>query len=251
MRLLSIRQGLLRQLYNSLFPVPPESLMYRLELFNELLNITGKEHFRNTRIFEIGPRDGLDSKRLASCSPKELVMIDLPEKRESNNIWLSEVTCTNRYIEGNLMYLSLQDYEALGKFQLVWCTGVLYHNPEQLRMLRKLYRLLDIGGYLVLESATLRLAKSLKQGSYVEIHYPKTYRNTGTVTHLPTVSAIKSWLRMVGFQEIHDSRCYRRYNKDLADQRYACICKRNDEDESDSYYIKSGLNPKYRFGDST
>lgn len=251
MKLLSPIQVILKQLYNRFSPAPLESLMYRFELFGELLNIAGEEHFRNTRILEIGPKDGLDSKRLASCSPKELVMMDLPEKRERNEIWLSEVTCTNRYIEGNLMYLSLRDYEALGKFRLVWCTGVLYHNAEQMRMLRKLYRLLEIGGYLVLESATLRVAKSLRDGSYVEIHYPETYRNTGTITHLPTASAIKSWLRMVGFQEIHDSICYRQYNKSLADQRYACICKKNNEDESDAYYTKSELNPKYRFGDST
>jgi 2-polyprenyl-3-methyl-5-hydroxy-6-metoxy-1,4-benzoquinol methylase len=225
--------------------------MYLLELFGELLKIAGKEYFLNTRILEIGPKDGLDSKRLASCSPNELVMIDLPEKHEGNIEWIRELTCLNRYIEENLLYMSIQDYEALGKFRLVWCIGVLYHNAEQMRMLRKLYRLLDVGGYLVLESATLRLAKSLQQGSYVEIHYPETYRNTRTITHLPTTGAIKSWLRMVGFQEIHDSSCYRRYNKDLKDQRYACICKKNNEDESDTYYAKSDLNTKYRFGDST
>ena len=118
-------------------------------------------------------------------------------------------------------------------------------------MLRKLYRLLEIGGYLVLESATLRLAKSLRSGSYVEIHYPESYRNTGTVTHLPTANAIRAWLTMVGFREIHDSNCYKPYNRDLIGQRYACICKKNDEDESDAYYQKTGLNPKYRFGDST
>lgn len=248
---LSRIQELMKRLYKNLFPIYPEALMYRKELFGDLLKVAENEYFRETRILEIGPKDGLDSKRLASCSPKELVMIDLPEKRKSNETWLSEVTCKYRYIEGNLMYLSLRDYEALGKFRLIWCTGVLYHNAEQMRLLRKLYRLLEKGGYLVLESATLRLTKSLRDGSYVQIHYPETYRNTATITHLPTVGAIKSWLRMVGFQEIHDSKCYRRYNKNLEDQRYACICKKNDEDESDAYYTKSGLNPKYRFGDST
>ena len=66
----------------------------------------------------------------------------------------------------------------LGKFRLIWCTGVLYHNAEQLRFLRKLFNLLEDDGYLVLESATLRLSAKLRQGNYVEIFYPQTYRNT-------------------------------------------------------------------------
>ena len=127
------------------------------------------------------------------------------------------------------MYMSAEDYEALGSFRLIWCTGVLYHNAEQLRMLRRLYRLLDVGGYLVLESATLRSAKSLPSGAYVQIHYPETYRETGTVTHLPTAGAIKAWLKMVGFRETHDSDCYKRCNKDLIRYRYACICKKKNE----------------------
>ena len=56
---------------------------------------------------------------------------------------------------------------------------------------------------------------------------------------------------MVGFREIYDSNCYVSHHKNLIGQRYACLCKKNAEDESDVYYQKSGLNPKYRFGDST
>jgi len=26
----------------------------------------------------------------------------------------------------------------------------------------------------------------LQQGAFVEIHYPQTYRDTGTITHLPS-----------------------------------------------------------------
>lgn len=231
-----------------------EPLMYRIELFNELLRISGREMskvFFGERILEIGPKDGLDSKRLQSLSPSELVMIDLPEKREGNKKWLSQIKCTSRYIEANLMYMSKKDIESLGAFQLIWCTGVLYHNAEQLRMIRKLYNLLNVGGYLVLESATLRDNKLLHGGCFVQIYYPETYRNTGTVTHLPTANAIKAWLHMAGFNEIFDSTCYNKYNKNLIGERYACICKKNKNDESGLYYNKSGLNEKYIFGESS
>ncbi len=246
-------QSLLRRIYRRIFPASlrPERLMYRVELFNELLKIAGNEQFFNKRILEIGPKDGLDSKRLANLSPQELIMIDLPEKREGNEQWLNQIDCPKKYIEANLMYMPHEAYQSLGKFHLIWCTGVLYHNAEQMRFLRKLYRLLEIEGHLVLESATLRLAKSLRDGAFVQIHYPETYRNTGTITHLPTANAIKAWLSMVGFKKIHDSICYEKYDRKLVGQRYACICQKSDQDEVDSYYQKSGLNPEYHFGDST
>ena len=149
------------------------------------------------------------------------------------------------------MYLPPQEYDALGRFDLIWCTGVLYHNAEQLRMLRRLYKMLEPGGYLVLESATLRLAKKLRQGAFVEIHYPRTYRDTGTITHLPSAGAIKAWLAMVGFTQIHDSRCYEPQDQSLIGHRYACICQKTAADEGDIYYGRSGLNPAYRLGDAT
>jgi SAM-dependent methyltransferase len=232
---------------------PPaiEPLMYRVHLFDELLSGIQANAFQGKRILEIGPKDGLDSKRLASLLPSELVMIDLPEKRDQVVSWLAEISCCHRYMEANLMYLSPEQYESLGQFDLIWCTGVLYHNAEQLRFLRRLYRLLNGGGSLVLESATLRGPKSLRDGCYVEIHYPKTYRDTGTTTHLPTAMAIRAWLQMVGFQEMRDSSCFDKENSDLVGQRYACICRKAEADDSDTYYGKSGLNPPYRFGDAT
>jgi SAM-dependent methyltransferase len=228
-----------------------EPLMYRVHLFEEFITRAGRQTFRDRRILEIGPRDGLDSRRLASLLPGELVMVDLPEKRGAVAAWLADIACPHRYIEGNFMYLPPEEYASLGRFDLIWCTGVLYHNAEQLRFLRKLYRSLNAGGYLVLESATLRLAESLRGGCYVEIHFPETYRNTGTITHLPSAPAINAWLSMVGFQEIHPSSCFEVENRDLVGQRYACICRKTSEEAGSTYYWKTGLNPEYRFGDAT
>ncbi len=224
--------------------------MYRVHLFEELKTLLSPASLRGTRILEIGPKDGLDSRRLASLQPNELVMIDLPEKRPAVDDWRSQITCPHRHIEQNFMYMPREEYAGLGTFDLIWCTGVLYHNPEQLRFLRKLYKLLNVGGCLVLESATWRGAKGMRDGSYVEIHYPQTYRNTGTITHLPTANAIKAWLSMVGFTRIHDSRCFEDANRDVIGQRYACFAIKTDADDADVYYGTTALNPEYRFGDS-
>lgn len=224
-----------------------ESLMYRPELFKELISLYGREYFKEKRILEIGPKDGLDSLRLDGLEPSELVLMDLPEK-SSNVDWLKKINCQYSYITNNFMYMSKNEKEQLGKFKLIWCTGVLYHNPEQLRMLRKLYLLLEEDGVLVLESATAR--NFFRNGSFVEIYFPKTYRDSGTVTHLPSKKAIKDWLLMVGFMNIKDSKCYLKYNRDLFKYRYACICKRGKSDDASSYYQKSKLNPNYTYGDS-
>ena len=117
--------------------------------------------------------------------------------------------------------------------------------------MRKLYKLLEVDGWLVLESSTLRGPSLLRDGAYVQIHYPRAFRDTGTVTHLPTAGAIKAWLSMAGFSEIRDSRCFEKDNPDLVGLRMAWLARKTDEDGSGLYYAKSGLNPAYKLGDNT
>lgn len=225
--------------------------MYRVHLFDALIRLAGKEKFNHARILEIGPKDGLDSLRLQGLKPEELVMIDLSGKRDIVHSWLDKITCKKSYIEGNFMYLDKTQYAALGAFDLIWCTGVLYHNAEQLRLLRKLYLQLNKGGYLVIESATARRSRWERDNGFVEIHYPKTYRDTGTITHLPSAHAIRAWLTMVGFPEIHESRCYEKSNRNLIGSRIAYIAHKTGDDDGMVYYRDDSSNIHYRFGDSS
>lgn len=229
---------------------PPEPMMYRVHLFNEFLSVAGG-HFNHKRILEIGPKDGLDSKRLDALKPSELIFFDLPDKHKGNQQWLGEIKSPHAFIEQNFLYMPPADYHELSTFDLIYFTGILYHNAEQLRFLRKLYLLLNVGGYLVLESATLRKPRSLRDGDYVQIHYPKIYNEARTVTHLPTKGAIKAWLQMVGFTRIIDSHCYDKENKNLTGDRYACIAVKTGKDDGDVYYNKNDENPPYRIGDAT
>ena len=229
--------------------VGDEPLMYRVELFRDLRAKVG-DRLVGKRALEIGPKDGLDSKRIAELGVGELVMIDLPEKRDGNVEWLENLQCKKWYVEGNLLYMNEEELKEIGKFDLIWCTGVLYHNAEQLRLLRKLYCLLNKEGWLVLESSTARGPRKIREGAWVQVHYPQTYRDTGTITHHPTKGAIKAWLDMAGFSEVIDSDCYRRYNSDLIGVRYGCIAKKGEEEAGDIYYAKSGLNDAYVLGEA-
>jgi SAM-dependent methyltransferase len=177
-------------------------------VFYELQRAGRLERFRGARILEIGPKHGEDSRLLASLEPAELVLLDLPEKDELVHSWLPVVGA--RYISGNLLYLSADELRELGTFDLVWCLGVLYHNAEQLRLLRRLFQLTRTDGLVVVESSTTR-DRRLANKNVVEIHWPDTYRGERTITHHPSRLAVKSWLEMVGFADVRIEDIYSRY----------------------------------------
>lgn len=227
-----------------------EVLPYRPYLFDELLEkVGGAEFFKGKSILEIGPKDGLDSKRFASLTPSKLVLLDLPDKHDMVKDWINEINCQYEYIEGNFLYMNKEELACLGTFDLIWCTGVLYHNAEQLRFIRKLYKLLNVDGWLVLESSTLRLGRAFRQGHYVEVFWPDTYRNSKGITHLPSAPAIRAWLMMAGFEKIIDSECFRKTVKFLDSSRMAVICQKLVTDR-DQVYLAKRTNEPYRFGDS-
>ena len=188
---------------------------------------------RGGRILEIGPKHGLDTRLLATLEPRELVTVDLPEKAGEIASWLPEVPAA-RHVEANVLYLSEQERAELGRFDLVWCLGVLYHNVEQLRLLRRLYELTAESGLVVVESATTR-SRILAGRNVVELHWPETYRGVPTITHLPTRRAIAAWLEMAGFADV---RIRDVYSRSLRWQRAVLTGRR---DSGGSAYAGYGL----------
>ncbi len=230
------------------WPARPD---YRAVLFDELrAYLAGR---RPSRIVEIGPKDGVDTRRLLGLEPKQLTLIDLPRAEAANRVWLARIDSPAiEYISANLMYSDV--VRALPPYDLVWCTGVLYHNPEQLRMIRLLHDLLMPGGVLVLESATTRNPR-LRDASCVEILYPpsdalkRKYHISANITHLPSARAIAAWLQMVGFDEVMTSRCHRPVSRALALARAAFIATRPVERRASVYYTL-GQDDGYEIGRS-
>jgi len=150
---------------------------YRAYLFEELVALGGR---RPARILEIGPKDGLDTQRLLGLDPERLTLLDLPSLEASNRGWLARLDMSRiEYVSANLMYSTA--VSGLEPFDVVWCTGVLYHNPEQLRMVRRLSDLLKPAGVLVLESATTR-RRRLRGANCVEVLYPPSEEASGSIT---------------------------------------------------------------------
>jgi SAM-dependent methyltransferase len=186
-------------------------------VFNHLRACRFLDGFENKRLLEVGPQHGQDSLLLIALKPSELVLIDLPEQAAIVREWLPQVSrlCRTQYVEGNLLYLSQEQYRQLGTFDLIWCLGVLCHNFEQLRFLKRLFDLTHVNGCVVIECPTTS-NKRLERLNVVEIHWPNTFGNLQTITHLPSRRALKSWLEMVGFTEV---RLWDVYSKALARQR--------------------------------
>ena len=214
---------------------------YRAALFQELREYVGGVHPR--RILEIGPKDGEDTRRLLELAPDLITLVDLPRMKPVNELWLRELEGAKiEYVSANLMYTDVLDGR---EFDAIWCTGVLYHNPEQLRMIKKLYDLLRPGGVLVLESATIRRTR-LRRESCVEIIYPpserieKKYHLSPNITHLPSARAVAAWLAMVGFERIMLSGCHRKSSRALARHRVAYFGTKPSGNPAGRYYRLGG-----------
>jgi len=222
---------------------------YRKYLFEDLKKTFGEKYFANKRVLEIGPKDGEDTERILTLNPKEIVLFDLPDKSNEIKNWESLIRKQDKLIIDNFMYQSSDDFNSLGKFDLIYFTGVLYHNPEQLRFLNKLYEKLNIGGVLVLETATIR-NPFLRRLNIVQIWHPNTYRDTTTISHLPSKIAITSWLEMVGFTNIRISNCYDEENYNIRANRMALIAEKEDKISQQVYYKKQIKDSNYIIGGS-
>ncbi len=221
---------------------------YRYYLFEELKDIYGLDSFQNKKVLEIGSKDGEDTLRLESLNPSSITILDLPllqnEKHHLNKYYneflkpnLDKLNVKSKLIFSNFNYMKKKEYDELGKFDLIWCTGVLYHNPEQLKMLKKIYNLLNDGGVLVLETATTRNNKLSKQTA-IEIEAGGQY-------YFPTKKAVNLMLKMVGFSEIYQSKCFNKENYNKNNIRFAAIAKKHQDDFEGIY------REKYKYGEAT
>lgn len=218
------------------------SVDYRSLLFEDLQRrLDGR---KPRRILEIGPKDGKDTRRLASLGAEKIILVDLPNQKSEIEGWLPALGgAPIELIIGNFMYDV--SFNKIEPFDVVWCTGVLYHNPEQLRFIRQLFDVTSPDGLLVIETATARRSATRNENC-VEIWFPpdkptslKAHLSVN-VTHLPSARAVESWLQMIGFSDIERSQCHRQVSRSLAADRVAFTATRRSEGEIGVYYGTRG-----------
>ena len=79
--------------------------MYRVYLFHELIDMAGKEAFAGKRILEIGPKDGLDSLKLAGLGPERTLHGGASRKKRINlfSSGSIRVACPHKIIYENIL----------------------------------------------------------------------------------------------------------------------------------------------------
>ena len=120
-------------------------------------------------------------------------------------------------------------WETKEKYDVILFAGVMYHNTEQLRLLKKLQSLsTDSNTILYFESATTR-NEDLKDKNVIEVHWPKAYRDVPTIRFLPSHSACCALLEMAGWEIIEKVT--------LNSDRIKIICRNSGEKLKTYIYV--------------
>lgn len=93
---------------------------------------------RHERVLELGPYDGIDTAYLARHAESVVAIEARGENIEAARYHLERQGIANATILwGNL---ETYDLDALGRFDCVWASGVLYHLPNPLDLMRRIAR---------------------------------------------------------------------------------------------------------------
>jgi hypothetical protein len=153
---------------------------------------------KGKKIMEIGPKHGRDTKYLDKKGPRHITICELESKRGFVNRWIKKISSPNKIFWGDFI-----KYQNEGeKFDIILCSGVIYHNINQMGIILKVHKLLELGGIMVIESSTTR-NKELKNKNVIDVHWPPTYEGT-TVKFHPSKKAVRSMCEMSGFEIVEE-----------------------------------------------
>jgi tRNA (mo5U34)-methyltransferase len=105
----------------------------------------------------------------------------------------------NHFIKSDIVFelLGVEHVEFYEhKFDTLFCLGVLYHRADPIGMLKSLYKGLNQGGELILDTFMI-------DGEEDICLTPRDrYSKMNNIYFIPTVSALKNWCYRAGFEEI-------------------------------------------------
>ncbi|MFX1391942.1 MAG: methyltransferase domain-containing protein [Promethearchaeota archaeon] len=156
--------------------------------------IIDKERFQGARVLEIGPKYGYHSKWIDSnLKPSKLVLLELPEKDGFAKKWISELKYPHEIIYESIFSCKKLINEE--KFDLIFCTGVLYHTVEHFKLLNILRRLLKDNGLMLFQTTIAIYIEDL-----ILISWNHPNQKGGYL--YPSKSALIKMLAMTGWDNI-------------------------------------------------
>jgi 2-polyprenyl-3-methyl-5-hydroxy-6-metoxy-1,4-benzoquinol methylase len=142
------------------------------------------------RVLDIGCWSGGDLLVLAGMGAQVVGLEQHPRSARAARALCRLVGSTARIVHGNI-YRAKPSWRK--SFDVVYCSGVIYHVTDPILLLRTCFAYLKLGGTLIVETKSCpdRGAKCLYSGS----------REKGWNWFAPTKSALGRWLADVGFSE--------------------------------------------------
>lgn len=152
-------------------------------------------HFnlKNKVVGDIGCNNGYYLFRMLTHEPKKLIGFD------PSAIYYSQFEFINHFIQSDIVYelLGVEHVEFYEhKFDTLFCLGVLYHRSDPVAMLKSLFKGLNKGGELILDTFMI-------DGEGEMCLTPRDrYSKIPNIYFVPTVNALKNWCYRAGFESV-------------------------------------------------
>jgi len=142
---------------------------------------------------DIGCNNGYYLFRMLSQEPKKLIGFD------PSATYYSQFQFINHFIGSDIVYelLGVEHVEFYEyKFDTLFCLGVLYHRSDPVSMLKSLFKGLNKGGELILDTFMI-------DGEEEICLTPRDrYSKIPNIYFIPTINALKNWCLRAGFESV-------------------------------------------------
>ena len=142
---------------------------------------------------DIGCNNGYYLFRMLTHEPKKLIGFD------PSAIYYSQFQFINHFVRSDIIYelLGVEHVEFYEhQFDTLFCLGVLYHRSDPVAMLKSLFKGLNKGGELILDTFMI-------DGEEEICLTPKDrYSKIPNIYFVPTVPALKNWCHRAGFETV-------------------------------------------------
>ena len=154
-----------------------------------------KPHFdlKDKTVGDIGCNNGYYLFRMQAHRPAKLVGFD------PSAVFYSQFQFIDHFLQSGITYEMLgvehvEHYEH--RFDTLFCLGVLYHRPDPIGTLKSLFRGLEPGGELILDTFMI-------DGEDEVCLTPRErYSKIGNIYFIPTINALKNWCHRAGFATV-------------------------------------------------
>jgi len=147
----------------------------------------------NKIVGDIGCNNGYYLFRMLSHRPKKLVGFD------PSALYYTQFQFIDKFLQSGIVY-ELLGVEHVAfyehRFDVLFCLGVLYHRPDPIGTLKSLYKGLNDGGELILDTFMI-------DGEDEVCLTPKgRYSKIPNIYFIPTVRALENWCLRAGFTSV-------------------------------------------------